>query len=746
MTNLKQTLNESIAFGAALAVILAGLWAWPMFGTYFLHPNEHMFAFGGDPLTLYYNVVYHSCYGSGAHLSSMSYPDGELIFLTDAQGSLSVLLSCLQAMGLNVCQYGVGIVNSLAVWGYLLAAFLLYHIFLALKLPVWRAAIFASMVAVMAPHLPRMIGHHGLSHTFLLPLTFLWLIRKFNVSKMEWRDLGFWLVLLFFTFNNPYSGFGLGLIVLLTAFVMLVKVRQINRYWMYIASVGLSPLLCLFVYLHFFDPFYDRIALQWGYFHYKANLEGLLAPAQSLMDWGLNVWTGKGFKMEYEAIMNLGFPFSMILIAFLGVKIFRSRWMADYQYPAFVMPFFWAGLLLFIYAAAILFLPFPQDWVENVLGKLLMFKASARLAWPFWYALIILAVALLENLLQRVSFSGYMYTIALVCVTWFTDFQLYRKPVFKDTVQPNFFSISSNAEISDLLNKAGVNPNDYQAIFLLPKLMTWTDHFQSEHNFFNQFFGMRLSATTGLPLVSAMLSRMSIGQTAERIEFLSDPLIEKSLQNRFPNQKPLLLLRGKGNPALKWGEQYLLTICDTLLDHNDFTLLRLPLDRINRYQLLSDIKSGSVIENANLNPGNCYYGSGAAVNASKAYFGDKCWEVKAGEQEVVSFNVPQATDSLYHFSAWSYIDFAKYGLGTWSLRWFEQGVEKGRADYPLHQSSEVHDQWVRADIDVPVCKTCEYKVFFIGNRTSWTDEILFRPGSQYHYINGLYNGFKIQGK
>ena len=69
-----------------------------------------------------------------------------------------------------------------------------------------------------------------------------------------------------------------------------------------------------------------------------------------------------------------------------------------------------------------------------------MFKASARLAWPFWYALIILAVALLENLLQRVSFSGYMYTIVLVCVTWFTDFQLYRKPVFKDTVQPNFLA------------------------------------------------------------------------------------------------------------------------------------------------------------------------------------------------------------------------------------------------------------------------------------------------------------------
>lgn len=750
MTDVKNTFLHSIPLGAFWAAILALALGWPLFGTYFFHPNEHMFAFGGDPLTLYYNVTYHTCYGSGTHLANMSYPDGELIFLTDAQGSLSILLSYLQKAGLNVCDYTVGIVNSLAVWGYLLAAVLIYLIFIALEMPVWRAVVFSAFVAAMAPHLPRMIGHHGLSHTFLLPLTFLWLIRKFNVQKWEWRDLGFWFLMLFFTFNNPYSGFGLGLTVLLTGLVMMARQKKFDRHWFYVAFLGLSPLLILFSYLHFFDPFHDRIALQWGFFHYKANVEGLISPAQSLMDWGLHTWTGKGFSMDFEAIMNLGFPVSVLLLSFLGVRIFRRKWLEDFEYKPFVMPFFWATLVLFVYASALLFLPFPQDWVENVLGKLLMFKAAARLAWPFWYALIILSMALLENLLRRLSFSGFAYTIALVCITWFTDYKLYRKPSFTDVVQPNFFSTSSRAEIDGWLKTANVNPADYQGIFLLPKLMTWTDHFQSENNFFNQFFGMRLSATTGLPLVSAMLSRMSVGQTAERIEFLSDPLIEKSLHNRFPNQKPLLLLRGKGNPNLKWGENYLVSIGDTLYDHKDFTLLRLPLEKINHYSLLNKLKSGQIPVDAATSLSSMFYAYGLQSNMEKSYFGNQCWELPAGEHEVVKFKLSQSTDSIYHFSAWSYIDFSKYGLGTWSLRWYEQGNEKGRVEYNLSQSSEVHDQWVRADIDVPVCSSCEYKVYFSNNKTSWVDEILFRPASQHHYIRqanfALWDGFKIEIK
>ena len=209
MTSYNKFSINSPNLGLLFVVILAIVLGWPMFGTYFFHPNQHMYAFGGDALTLYYNVAYHACYGSGTHLSSMAYPDGELIFLTDAQGSLGLLLTWLRKLGIPVCDYSVGIVNALGVWGYVLAAVFLYYLFLSIPMPIWRAALFGALVAAMAPHLHRLVGHHGLAHTFLLPLTLLWLVRKFNLKNWEWRDLLFFAVLVFFTFNNPYTGFGL---------------------------------------------------------------------------------------------------------------------------------------------------------------------------------------------------------------------------------------------------------------------------------------------------------------------------------------------------------------------------------------------------------------------------------------------------------------------------------------------------------------------------------------------------------
>ena len=44
-----------------------------------LVPNHHMYTFGGDGLTIYYDMIYHICHGTGQHFSGMNYPDGELI-------------------------------------------------------------------------------------------------------------------------------------------------------------------------------------------------------------------------------------------------------------------------------------------------------------------------------------------------------------------------------------------------------------------------------------------------------------------------------------------------------------------------------------------------------------------------------------------------------------------------------------------------------------------------------------------
>ncbi|MBK8699545.1 MAG: hypothetical protein IPN29_08380 [Saprospiraceae bacterium] len=642
---------------------LVSLWlsillAWPMFGTYLIHPNRHMYAFGGDPLTLYYNVSYHTCYGAGTHLTSMNYPEGELIFLTDAQGSLSVLLSFIHRHIMDLCDYTVGIVNGLGMLSFGVSVVLIYLIYRALDIVAWRAAVFGALTAVMAPQLHRLIGHHGLSYVFLLPLTLLWLIRKSKIQRFEWRDLGFAGLLLFFTLNNPYVGFGAGFMVMLTALIWWSIHRKDAWKTAYVAMLGFLPLISTFLYFRMADHVTDRVKMQWGFFHYKAKLEGLLAPPNSLIDKLLVKYAGRGFTMDFESIANLGFPVVAILFGFFGVWLFKRRLLSGFSVSPVLKAVVMGSFILFVYASAVLFMPFPQDFVENWLGPMLMFKASARLAWPFWYALVALAMVLVEQLIKRMSFSGYLYTLVLILVTWFLDYSLYRQPMFNNTVQPNFFSKNDNQEMVNLLRDNKIEPAAYQGIFLLPKLMSWTDHFISEPNFFNQFFGMRISKATGLPIISAMLSRMSIGQTAERIEFLSDPLILKSLHHSFPDKRPILVLRGKGDPSLKYGEQYLEGLCDTLLEHKDFTLLTLPLERINQYALLKSIENGEISPDSNLSSDAYLHMGWDDQSMEKSYGGKGAAKAAKGESLMARFTPKTAAGlGVYLFGLVFYRSF-----------------------------------------------------------------------------------------
>lgn len=718
--------------------------AYPLFGPYFFSPNKHMFAFGGDALTLYYNVAYHTCYGSGDHLTSMNYPNGELIFLTDAQGALSVLLSFINRHMFDVCDYSIGIIHSLMMVSYLASIFILYHIFINLGIVNWRAASYAALTAVMAPQVQRMVGHHGLSYSFLIPLAILWLMRKYNVRKAEKRDFLLFIVLLFFGFNNPYIGFATCLFMASSVAVYLYFNRKHIKGSLLALGFSLLPIIIIFLYIKINDPFHDRLKQQWGFFNLKSTFEGLLAPPGSLFDKLLHAIVGKGFGMEFESIANLGFPIAFTLLAFGGLKIFKPKVIESFSISTPVKYMLIATSIVFLYTSAIIFMPFTKNFVEDTLGFLLMFKAVARLSWPFWYILVFVALVLIEQLLGKVSRSGYLYTIVLVLSLWYVDYAIFRKPGFLDTAHSNLFSKNDNQYMLNVLKEKNVDPNNYQAILLLPKLMLWTDHFSSETNFFTQFFGMRLSRATGLPIISAMLSRMSIGETAEKIEFIGDPLIEKSLHKLFPNQKNILVVVGKGNPALKKGEQYLLSISKLLIDQQDYAIYELPLANVNKYSLLDSLKRDLVVGDT-IAADAFKYESFDDLTKDKGYFSSGAFACEEGETLISQYTIENPIDSVYEFSAWTKIGLKKYGLGNWKIAIADSTGHVFFEQFPVNATSnEVHDDWVRAETLVRSCKKCNYKFIFCASNESVVDEILFRPQS-FNILNkekSSYNGFK----
>ena len=673
--------------------IFTALWclflALPLQGVYFLEPNQHMHAFGGDALAIYYNVAFHACHGSGIHLSSMNYPHGELLFMTDAQGALSFLLNLL-----NLCDYTTGIINGLNAWSIIVASILVFFLFQSLKIPPLVTSLFAPLVVLMSPPMLRMFSHFGLAYPFLIPLAILWYLRKIKISRPEWRDLLVLLIFLFFGFNNPYLSAQIGLF--LVGAGMLLFFSKPSRSVSYsISGMGIFILLIPFIFLKILDPVEDRIGLQWGYFYYYATLEGLLVPPGSLLDSFIQWITGRGFQVKFEALMNIG----LVSISILLLTLFLKK----IKLPKIYFPLLASSFALFLYASAFLLMPFERDWIEDKMGFLLMFKAVGRLAWPLYFTLTILSVFYLSQLTK----NRVIYFLA--AGVWILEIHTYIKPFFKDHIHPNFFAQEYHEEIPQ--------PERYQAILSIPKMMYWTDNFISEDNFFTQFYSMSLSLQSGLPLVNAMLSRMSIGQTAEAIELISHPYIEKSLPEKFPSNKDILIVLGAQHQPLTIGEEHLIQQGEKIAEREWYSLYTL---NIEDFRAIFPDTSGQE---------PLWHEGYDNLDQTYGYFKQGALKLEKGQHLILDYT--SDLDTNYQFSAWIKIDHTRYGVGSFAYRIYDkQGILKYENIPDVRKSGNVHDSWIRAEHSFPMSKEDRVLIHFNTNRTQFIDDAVLSLNNQ----------------
>jgi len=683
--------------------------AWPFQGVYFIEPNQHMHAFGGDALAIYYNVAYHACHSSGLWLESMNYPHGELIFMTDAQGALSILLSYL-----NLCEYSTGIINGLNAWSIIIAAILIFFLLQSLNINSFGSALFSPLIILLSPPMLRMFSHFGLAYPFLIPLAMLWFVRKTNYSSFEKRDLAIFLIFLFFGFNNPYLSAQIGLF-LLGSGVVIFFLKKYRKSSFIITGLAILILLIPFVLLKFLDPVNDRIGLQWGYFYYYSTLEGLLAPTNSIVDGILKFLTGKGFQVKFEALMNIGFV--SITLLTLSVLIKKSKT------PKFYLPLLISSALLFIYASAVLLMPFERNWIEDKMGFLLMFKAVGRLAWPIYFTLTVLAIYLLTQWTKN-----YLVYIALASI-WIFEIHAYIGPFFKDHVHPNFFANEYREEIP--------NPERYQAILSIPKMMYWTDNFISEDNFFTQFYSMRLSLQSGLPLVNAMLSRMSIGQTAEAIELISHPYIEKSLPTKFPNSKDILVVLGAQHLPLTKGEQHIINQGEKILEKEWYSLYALSIEDFK--PLIPDTNFKDPI----------WYSGYDNYSQNAGYFKQGALKVEKGQHLILDHTATM--DTTFLFSAWVKVDHRRYGVGNFEYRVYNTNSELIFESKPdIRKSGNVHDDWIRAEQSLKLNSKDRLIIHFNTIREQSIDDAMLSIEGENSLVKGekanLIEGYKILKK
>lgn len=729
-----------------LSIVVGILISWPLFGPYYLNPNAYMFAFAGDAYILYYNVAYHAIYGNSHTLTNMCYPDGELIFMTDAQGSLSMLLQKLNNF-ISIGDYTVGIINGLNVYSYLVSVVLFYLIFIAVGVKKERAWLYAPFIAIMSPQLSRIISHHGLANLMLLPLCVLWFIRKYKLQTMEKRDVFMFVILLFYSFNNPYIGFMLTTFLFLSFVILMIIHRKVTFNLTYLSCISILPLIFLMIYLWIFDDYTDRLKLQWGYFVYRSNFEGLFFSPHGLFGTSIKTIFNKQFNIEAEADLNIYLVLTFALIGRLIYFFTRSKKEYKTIFPIYIKVPLIAAFIIFLYSSGILFLPFSKDFVETFLGKLLMFKAVARLGWPFWMMLSISGIILLDNFLDSINGVALKVIFPSIVFLFLLESSLDIRGKFLNTRHPNFFSKNKMTELSAELANSKIVFENYQAMLLLPKMMAWHDNFSSDVSFNAQFNGIRISLLKNIPLISGMFSRISTSQIAERIEFISHPLIEKSLQNKFPDKRKILILVGKDNP-LKTGEQELVKRGGLLFENEAYQIFEFDPFKVNENDQLMLAQSLILSDSIKLTK---YYHEGFDDSPSNSvYFGKGSVSVITGDHEIVSFNIESGIDSIFTFSAWTKIDNEKYGVGFWEVVIKdEKGNEKERLYYEIRKSNDVHDNWIRSELTFGAKEGYKVAVNLKAQRTLIIDEIHIKPQMKHTVIEGkdsfrLFDGFKVR--
>lgn len=541
MNSVRQDTFQKLIWPTAV-VLLTLLVAALIFKIYLFSPNARSYAFGGDPLVIYYDVLFHSRHDHGAMLGAMNYPYGEFIFLTDAQGSVASVLQWIDHHVTPISSYVPGIIHGLNIYLLPVCSLMVFYILVYYNVQKWLALIFAVLITFLAPAMLRFGNHFGLAYPFVIPMAILWFLRKYRLGKVEWRDLFILGILIFFTLNNPYIGFGAtALLLLMGGFLFLVGLKnqvQLKK-GVIVCGVALLAILIPFLMLHFNDPAHDRLERQWGFFYYNANIGGLFMPPFSVLH-QIATWLKIPAKAsDYESNLNVGIVSTILLIIIIALAIVgerRKKLLEDWPVFSKENKIFIAGaFVMFLYAANRSLFDL-QQWMENHMGPLLMFKASARLGWSFYFAITISGVLLLDRILKKIKSPVFIACITLPCVlVWAYEIKSYVGVHYKEAFHPNFFAKNYENDMLNILQQNQIDLAPYQAMLVLPKMMAWNDDFSCDIQWASQFYSMRLSAATGIPMISSMLSRMSVSQCAEAIQMLAHPVVHRDLIPKLPN-------------------------------------------------------------------------------------------------------------------------------------------------------------------------------------------------------------------
>ena len=682
---------------AALALLtfgLATLLFVPFFGDLLFDPNEHTPTFGGDGLTIHYNLQYHALHGEGAWLESQYTPNRESIFMTDAQGVVAVVLAELRPWFPGLGAYAVGISNALIYWSNALAAVVLLLLLLKLRIRPLLAVSFAVLIAAMSPQIIRQFsGHYALGYAFLLP-TLCWYLLSDPArgDRLTLRTVMMVPLIVLLGLNNPYLMLISASFLLACVGVGIIWARaRVQVGWRRLGhwlGLAVASILIVFLTLSAFDEVDDRVTVPYGFFHNITTKEGLLVNPGTFA-YEPMMWLMGSTKVAKESMAYLGLVPLLAFLVYGGYRLFTRRLRTGAPAPTSYGPdadqrmvlwtAFWAAILCLLFAFALPFRWFV-DFSYAHLGPILQFRAPGRFTWPLYYVVGIGASVLIGGQFER-WWRGQRRGLAIGLAVlagglWIIEAMQYLEE--ETVVYHNAFAPEQLEEMGALAGALGVDTAQYQGIYLLPTEIQWTDKVHITGRWRSNYDGYQTSLTTGLPLVNGKLSRMSVDHSMAALQLVSDPTFERELLDRLDPTRDILLLASRED-SLKAGEKHLLGL-GALLHRDEVRELR----RVS----VAELRAGT---------GKNYAGPVPRVVRSLA---EDAMTFPNGTSEVIDVPLDSALlERPLELEFWVEIDKELYGGPFFNL--YVRGADGGKLFHErvwTNESYDVRDGWLRLRI------------------------------------------------
>ncbi len=509
-------------------------------------PSCYLFEDTGDGLKNYYTLAYYVQHDDGWTFSGMNYPYGENIIYTDNQPILALTLRWIDQHIIDMDRHVIGTLNLLLLLSLYLAVLITYALLRRWSVGrVWAFAT-ASCIIFLSPQLWRFHGHYALAYVAFLPLLFLmmdYLVRN-EKKKILWAGLISLLVIIMSLTHMYFLLLSLVVLGGYTVFWWWYHRRNkpvLKKILPLLAAAIIIPAICLVTIKSVTDDVTDRPIEPWGIDSHTVTFETTFFPFIPPMD---KMWTEilKREKPIFERIAYTG----MIGLLMLPVIVFFlfSRNKEDHDMDTHVKTFLGAAIVSWLMAAGVIYQNgFKFLWEAIPLLK--QFRGLGRFGIPFYYLYTLVCSYLLWQFYTKLKSRDLSaigtYILFAALLIWSFESWLNIKAVAAPVFHQNKYLSDAKDDYVPLLNAAGYQPEQFQAMLQLPIVAIGSETMGVARGFWTLREGIHASFETGLPMIDFAMSRTSVSQGMDMIELISSPYQEKK-RAKLLDDRPILLV------------------------------------------------------------------------------------------------------------------------------------------------------------------------------------------------------------